>query len=86
MKELNGWSVDDSGWLKKEVYSIEHGSTDLECQNWSRILIKRKENSHFTHNLYARDALLRNVVEVERRISTEEDFIINGYQDRKSVV
>ncbi|WP_336982433.1 hypothetical protein [Acinetobacter modestus] len=75
MKDLKGWSLDDRGWLINEVYSIEHGSSDWESQNWSRFHFNGRVNKE-THS---RDALLRDVIEVERRISTEEDFIINGY-------
>lgn len=75
MKELNGWSLDTNGWLEKEVYSIEHGQNNLDSRNWSRFHF----NGRVSKVVHSRDALLRNVVEVERRISTEEDFIINGY-------
>lgn len=74
MKSLNGWFVDNRGWLQKDVYMIEHGSTN-ESLNWSRI---HGNNRNF-NDISGRDSLIRNILEVERRISTQEDFIINGY-------
>ncbi|MEO3357276.1 hypothetical protein [Acinetobacter haemolyticus] len=75
MKKLEEWSLEKNGWLRKDVYLIEHGSSIWESKNWSRIhFIGRSVNE-----ILCPDALLKNVVEVERRISTEEDFIINGY-------
>ena len=75
MKELNGWSIDDKGWLHKDAYMIEHGSSQFDCQNWSRIHFPNRT----INEICSRDALFKNVLEVERRISTEEDFIVNGY-------
>ncbi len=75
MKELTGWSIDHNGYLIKHGFKIEHGSSNCEYQKWSRIHV----NGRCINEIFGRDALLKNVLEVERRISTEEDFIINGY-------
>lgn len=74
-KSLDGWEIDLRGCISKGIYTIQHGTSSFchETQ-WSRIITPRVMN-----DISGDDAFYKNVMEVERRFSTEEDVVINGY-------
>lgn len=79
VKSLDGWQVDGRGHFQNGIYSVHHFQeyTSDGCESVVHCLTA--EGSRVIQRLHCKNALIKNLSEVERRISTEEDVIINGY-------
>lgn len=66
---LDGWNIDERGTLFKGPYVLSHYRESSSFYF----------NGNFSKEIIGDDHLYRNIQEIERRIETQEDFIVNGF-------